>query len=80
MNTYAYKNQEDVTHDYDCKCPQHSTPIRKEYTFGGRGDSTVVTFTGCTCTVKINGWNEATYYTSYQQAAGSATLDKRHNR
>ncbi len=80
MNTYTYKNNENVTSDYDCKCPQHGTPIRKEYTFGGRGDSTVTVFSGCKCAVKINGWNEATYCTNYEQAAGSATLDKRHNR
>ncbi len=80
MKTYTYMNGENVTNDYNDKCPQHETPEKKAYTFGGNGDSQVITFTGCNCTVKINGWNEATYYTSYQQAAGSATLDKRHNR
>ena len=70
MNTYTYTNSEDVTNDYNDKCPQHGTSEKKEYTFDGNGYSQVITLTSRTCTVKINGWNVANNYTSYQKAAG----------
>ena len=78
MCNWKPKNGENVTEEYANTCPMHSTPIRKEYDFGKR-DATVVTFSGCNCAVRINNWNEVAYFTTYQQAAGSATIAKKQN-
>ena len=79
MCNWTPKNGETVTEEYNDTCPMHSTPIKKEYDFGMR-DATVVVFSGCKCAVKIDNWNTAKYYTSYNEAAGSAQMTKAANR
>lgn len=65
--------------DYNERCPQHNTPVKKEYHFG-RNDSMVCTFKGCQCAVAFTGWpNKPTYHTNYKAASGTASMQKAFN-
>lgn len=71
-------NNGDFYDHFNDECPEHKTPLNREYTFGyGRGDAIVSTFSGCKCAVcvRIDGFkNKPQYFTSYNLAAGAAKM------
>jgi hypothetical protein len=78
------QNHTPLTDWHEDPCPVHATPIRKIYTFGRYADAEVATFRGCSCAICVNAASlllgesggEYTYHTSYDAAAGRATLIK----
>ena len=35
--------------EFNDECPKHETALKKEYSFGGHGDSCIYVFDGCNC-------------------------------
>jgi hypothetical protein len=69
-----------IVSDFDDECPVHGGEIKGEYDFGMM-DATVYTFAGCHCAMSHteNDMNDMVYHTSYNSAAGRASLRKAMN-